>query len=149
MLSHQNANNLQQGILSLYTPLRVEEVEPKFNVKRAWMVFGTPGDCVNGTQSNLSEGEYPDIVISGPNHGPNLGTDILYSRTVSAALEGAMSGYQAMRSLLQAINKTLIIFIMRQNLSGSFAKHQANKYSSKKYFEYKHPERSCKRHYRC
>jgi len=82
--------------ITLHTPLRVEEVEPKFNVKRAWMVSGTPGDCVKmGLKAILEEHEYPDIVISGPNHGPNLGTDILYSGTVSAALEGAMSGFPA------------------------------------------------------
>lgn len=80
--------------ITLHTPLRVEEVEPKFNVKRAWMVSGTPGDCVKiGLNAILSEDEKPDIVISGPNHGPNLGTDILYSGTVSAALEGAILGY--------------------------------------------------------
>ena len=80
--------------ITLHTPLRVTELEPKFNVKRAWMISGTPGDCVKmGLSAILAEEEKPDIIISGPNHGPNLGTDILYSGTVSAALEGAILGY--------------------------------------------------------
>ena len=40
----------------------------------------------------LSKEEMPDLVISGINHGPNLGSDILYSGTVSCAMEGAMMG---------------------------------------------------------
>jgi len=80
--------------ITLHTPLRVEELEPKFNVKRAWAVTGTPGDCVKmGINAILAEDELPDIVITGPNHGPNLGIDILYSGTVSAAMEGAILGY--------------------------------------------------------
>lgn len=80
--------------ITLNTPLRVEEVTPNFNIKRAWKVSGTPGDCIKiGINAILEEEEKPDIVISGPNHGPNLGRDILYSGTVSAALEGAIYGY--------------------------------------------------------
>lgn len=83
--------------LTLHTPLRVEELEPKFGAKRNWVTNGTPGDCVKiGLSAILSEEEKPDIVISGINHGPNLGADILYSGTVSCAIEGAMIGYHAM-----------------------------------------------------
>lgn len=77
--------------LTLHTPLRVEELEPKNGVKRAWITTGTPGDCVKiGINAILGEDEQPDIVISGINHGPNLGSDILYSGTVSCAMEGAL-----------------------------------------------------------
>lgn len=77
--------------LTLHTPLRVEELEPTNGIKRCWVTTGTPGDCVKiGINAILSEGEKPDIVISGINHGPNLGSDILYSGTVSCAMEGAM-----------------------------------------------------------
>lgn len=79
--------------LTLHTPIRVEEVEAYYNVKRAWVTTGTPGDCVKiGINAILSSDEQPDIVISGINHGPNLGADILYSGTVSCAMEGAMLG---------------------------------------------------------
>lgn len=80
--------------LTLHMPLRVEEVRPTFHAKRAWSISGTPGDCIKiGINAILSEEEKPDIIISGINHGPNLGADILYSGTVSAALEGAVQGY--------------------------------------------------------
>lgn len=80
--------------LTLHTPLRVDEVEPKFNVVKSWMTTGTPGDCVKiALNAILEKDELPDLIISGINHGPNLGADILYSGTVSAALEGAVLGY--------------------------------------------------------
>ena len=80
--------------LTLHTPLRVEEVESKYGAKRCWMTTGTPGDCVKlAINAILDKDELPDLVISGINHGPNLGADILYSGTVSCAMEGAMMGY--------------------------------------------------------
>ena len=79
--------------LTLHTPLRVEELETISGAKRTWVTTGTPGDCVKiGINAILSQEEQPDIVISGINHGPNLGSDILYSGTVSCAMEGAMMG---------------------------------------------------------
>lgn len=79
--------------LTLHTPLRVEELEAITGAKRTWVTTGTPGDCVKiGINAILSEEEQPDFVISGINHGPNLGSDILYSGTVSCAMEGAMMG---------------------------------------------------------
>ena len=87
--------------LTLHTPIRVEEVEPKYGAKRCWMTTGTPGDCVKiAVNAILSEEEKPDLVISGLNHGPNLGADILYSGTVSCAMEGAMMGYPAIATSL-------------------------------------------------
>lgn len=83
--------------LTLHTPLRVEELEETKNgAKRTWVTTGTPGDCVKiGINAILSEDEQPDFVISGINHGPNLGADILYSGTVSCAMEGAMLGVKS------------------------------------------------------
>lgn len=79
--------------LTLHTPLRVEEIEPPHGAKRTWVTTGTPGDCVKlAINAILSSEEMPDVVISGINHGPNLGSDILYSGTVSCAMEGAMMG---------------------------------------------------------
>ena len=79
--------------LTLHTPLRVEELETISGAKRTWVTTGTPGDCVKiAINAILSPEEMPDIVISGINHGPNLGSDILYSGTVSCAMEGAMMG---------------------------------------------------------
>ncbi len=79
--------------ITLYTPLRVEELEAKNGVKRVWKTSGTPGDCVKiAVCAILEENEKPDLIISGINHGPNLASDILYSGTVSCAMEGAMLG---------------------------------------------------------
>jgi len=87
--------------LTLHTPIRVEELDSKFGAKRIWITSGTPGDCVKiAINAILSEEEKPDLVISGLNHGPNLGADILYSGTVSCAMEGAMMGYPAIATSL-------------------------------------------------
>lgn len=78
--------------LTLHQPIRAEEVESIFddNVV-AWSCSGTPADCVKFALSAVLE-THPDFVFSGINHGPNLGTDVLYSGTVSAAMEGVLEG---------------------------------------------------------
>ena len=91
--------------LTLHTPLRVDEVEPMYGAKRTWVASGTPGDCVKiGLSAILSEEEKPDIVITGINHGPNLGYDILYSGTVSCAMEAAMKGYPSIAVSLSSLS---------------------------------------------
>ncbi|MDD3593340.1 MAG: 5'/3'-nucleotidase SurE [Candidatus Gastranaerophilales bacterium] len=78
--------------LTLNMPLRVVDVNIGIDVKKAWAISGTPGDCVKiGVTAILDE--KPDLIISGINHGPNLGSDVLYSGTVSAAMEGAVLGF--------------------------------------------------------
>lgn len=74
--------------LTLHKPLRVEEVEMDGNMKQVWYTTGTPSDCVKFAVGCLLK-EPVDMVISGINSGPNLGGEILYSGTVSAAMEGA------------------------------------------------------------
>lgn len=74
--------------LTLHDPLRVEEVNLPGNAKGAWSTTGTPSDCVKFGISALLP-EIPDLIVSGINHGPNLANEILYSGTVSAAMEGA------------------------------------------------------------
>ncbi|MGB3494000.1 MAG: 5'/3'-nucleotidase SurE [Elainellaceae cyanobacterium] len=78
--------------LTLHKPIRAEEIDSIFNPSiRAWACSGTPSDCVKLALGGLLD-EWPDYVLSGINHGANLGTDILYSGTVSAAMEGLMEG---------------------------------------------------------
>jgi 5'-nucleotidase len=77
--------------LTLHKPLRVDEVDMGVKVVKAWETTGTPGDCVKIGLSCILD-KKPDIIVSGINYGPNLGADILYSGTVSAALEGAVLG---------------------------------------------------------
>lgn len=76
--------------LTLDWPLRVELVEPGL-----YYVNGTPTDCVHLAITGLLETE-PDMVISGINHGANLGDDVLYSGTVAAAMEGRFLGLPAL-----------------------------------------------------
>ena len=68
-------------------PLRARPWEYPHITGPAWAISGTPVDCVKLAIDQLLE-ERPDIVISGINNGANLGTDIIYSGTVAAALEG-------------------------------------------------------------
>ena len=107
--------------LTLHTPLRVEELEPKFGAKRNWVTTGTPGDCVKiGLSAILEESEKPDLVISGINHGPNLGADILYSGTVSCAMEGAMLGYPSIAVSLASLNYEYDAFLFAANFVNKF-----------------------------
>ena len=79
--------------LTMQTPLRVEDVEVMEGARQCWATTGTPGDCVKlAVSAILPKDKKPDLVISGINHGPNLGGDILYSGTVSCAMEGALMG---------------------------------------------------------
>ncbi len=79
--------------VSLSTPLRVKEF--KEDGFYGLGVYGTPVDCVKLGLSTLLK-EKPDIVVSGINSGANVGVDILYSGTVSAATEGALMGISAL-----------------------------------------------------
>ncbi len=97
--------------LTLHTPIRVEELDSKFGAKRIWITSGTPGDCVKiGINAILSDEEKPDLIISGINHGPNLGSDILYSGTVSCAMEGAMMGYPSVAVSLASMSSEPELF---------------------------------------
>lgn len=74
--------------LTLHKPIRAEQIESVFESSvQAWACSGTPSDCVKLALGAILDSP-PDLVLSGINHGPNLGTDVLYSGTVSAAMEG-------------------------------------------------------------
>ncbi|MBF8223373.1 5'/3'-nucleotidase SurE [Halomonas sp. 328] len=75
--------------LTLTRPLALNALDNGF-----YSVDGTPADCVYLGVSDLWE-ETPDLVISGINHGANLGDDVLYSGTVAAAMEGRNLGMPA------------------------------------------------------
>jgi len=76
--------------LTLHRPLRVTQVG-----ERRFAVNGTPSDCVNLAVLGLLP-ERPVLVASGINHGSNLGDDVTYSGTVSAAMEGTLLGVPSM-----------------------------------------------------
>jgi 5'-nucleotidase len=75
------------------SPLSVEEVEFG-DGDRGYATDGTPVDCVRFAELGLVGGR-PDLIVSGINHGANLGDDITYSGTVAAALEGIVLGIPA------------------------------------------------------
>jgi len=77
--------------ITVLRPLRVEKMTIPGLDAEAWAVDGTPSDCVKLAVEALLD-RRPDVVVSGINRGPNLGTDVLYSGTVSAAVEGAICG---------------------------------------------------------
>lgn len=80
--------------LTLHKPLRVQEVDIDAKVKKAWCTTGTPSDSVKLAISVLLKTE-PDLVIAGINNGSNMGSEILYSGTVAAAMEGTFSGIRS------------------------------------------------------
>jgi 5'-nucleotidase len=75
--------------LTLHRPLRIEEIAP-----RRFAVNGTPTDCVNLAVKGFLPVR-PQLVVSGINKGANLGDDITYSGTVSAAIESSLLGIPA------------------------------------------------------
>ncbi|NII10453.1 5'/3'-nucleotidase SurE [Oleiagrimonas sp. C23AA] len=75
--------------LTLDQPIRVLRMDNGY-----YRVSGTPTDCVHVALSGLLEHE-PDIVVSGINNAANLGDDVIYSGTVSAAMEGRFLGLPA------------------------------------------------------
>ncbi len=80
--------------LTLKKPMRVEKIEIEgVSAAEAVCMDGTPADCVRFVLSHLKW--KPDAVVSGINKGGNIGTDVLYSGTVSAAAEAAMYGLRS------------------------------------------------------
>lgn len=75
--------------LTLHRPIKITRVDDGI------VVEGTPADCVKLSLSGLCDFT-PDYVVSGINSGANLGTDVLYSGTVAAAMEGLCAGIPAL-----------------------------------------------------
>ncbi len=82
--------------LTLHRPLRMEKLQDDYfvGVKQAYEIEGSPTDCVKIAINKILPFK-PDWVISGINHGPNMASDILYSGTVSVAIEGSMYGIKS------------------------------------------------------
>lgn len=97
----ENEQSATSHSISLNRPLRLVQREPAI-----FSVDGTPADCVyvalHADQRVLPR--RPDVVVSGLNHGLNLGNDVFYSGTVAAAREGALRGIPALA--LSATDRT-------------------------------------------
>jgi len=85
--------------LTLHRPLRVHKVDAM-----SYAVDGTPTDCVTLAVNGILPAR-PDIVVSGINLGGNLGEDVSYSGTVSAAMEGTLLGIPSIAMSLAARDK--------------------------------------------
>ena len=73
--------------ITIHNPIMVHKIDMGENIK-SYAISGTPADCVKVGIEGLFKDINIDLVLSGINNGSNLGTDVIYSGTVSAALEG-------------------------------------------------------------
>lgn len=86
--------------LTLRKPIRVEQLKKEF-----YIIDGTPTDCVLLAFHDLVRNRPIDMVISGINHGPNMGSDVFYSGTVAAALQAGTLGIKKALALSLAGEK--------------------------------------------
>jgi len=96
---HTNRSGTARSITTR-SPIWVEEVE-FVDGTTGFATEGTPVDCVRFADLGLL-GERPDLIVSGINHGSNLGDDVTYSGTVAAAFEGLVLGIPAVAVSQQA-----------------------------------------------
>jgi len=90
----------QSGVghgITLHTPLYAERatLNGPLAAVPTYRVAGTPADCVKLALTNLFPDFAPDVVLSGINRGPNVGTNVLYSGTVAGALEACSNNLPA------------------------------------------------------
>ncbi len=89
IIAPENEMSATSHSISLHSPLRVRKID-----NNHYAVNGTPTDCINLALFHILK-DMPDLIIAGINQGPNLGTDVTYSGTVAAALEGAILGIKS------------------------------------------------------
>jgi 5'-nucleotidase len=82
--------------ITIGEPLRLEKVTHLFDASiHAYTCSGTPADCVKLAKHLVLKDKKPDLVVSGINHGSNTSISVLYSGTMSAAIEAAIEGIPA------------------------------------------------------
>jgi 5'-nucleotidase len=111
--------------ISIRRPLWVQEV-PFEDGTIGYSCDGTPVDCVRLAALGLIEGFEPDLIVSGINHGANLGDDITYSGTVAAALEGVVLGLPSIAVSQQSQRRDLDF-----RLGHSFAFENAARFTAR------------------
>jgi 5'-nucleotidase len=90
--------------LTIHSPLELEE-----SSKDHYALNGTPADCIIFALNRVTAQTPPNLIISGINHGANLGDDIMYSGTVAAAREGSRHGIPSL-AVSQAVDEKAIHF---------------------------------------
>ena len=89
--------------ITIHDPIMVKNVYIADNIE-AYSISGTPADCVKVGIEGIFKDTNIDLVLSGINNGPNLGTDVIYSGTVSAAIEGFVLNKPAIAVSYNAFN---------------------------------------------
>ncbi|NQY42257.1 MAG: 5'/3'-nucleotidase SurE [Legionellales bacterium] len=96
-------NSAASNSLTIYNPIRIKKIRENFI-----SVSGTPTDSVHLAMNGLLDWK-PDYIISGINHGANLGEDVLYSGTVAAAMEGMLLGGRAIAVSLASFKEEYLV----------------------------------------
>lgn len=103
VVAPDNQRSASSHSITINTPLFVKEVKMEGIKSRAFSVSGTPADCVKIALEKLIDGNV-DMIVSGINYGLNIGTDVIYSGTVSAAIEGVIYKIPSMAVSMEVNN---------------------------------------------
>jgi len=88
-------NSPQSGMghaITIGNTLRLDRIDIFGEEVTAYECSGTPADCVKLAKHHILKDRTPDLIVSGINHGSNTSISVLYSGTMSAAIEGAIEG---------------------------------------------------------
>lgn len=96
--------------ITIHSPIMVNEEFIADNIK-AYSISGTPADCVKLGIEGILKDIHIDLVLSGINNGPNLGTDVIYSGTASAAIEGLVQNKPSIAISYNEFNVTKETYI--------------------------------------
>ena len=108
VVAPENNHSGASSSLTLKNPLRIRKYKDN-----GFYVNGTPADCVFMAMTRILKSP-PDILVSGINHGANLGDDVLYSGTVGAAM-----GLYSSHLLIRLIEHQSIVFVVQVWRKGS------------------------------
>lgn len=116
--------------ISVHSILRMQEYN-EFEGVQAFSTTGTPVDCVKLAIYEVLNGRKPDFLVSGINHGNNSSTNVLYSGTMSAAVEGALENIPSLGFSLDdfaadadfSVCKAVVKTMMQAAMNNEFPKH--------------------------
>ena len=100
--------------ITIHNPIMVNKEYIDDNIS-AYSISGTPADCVKIGVEALFKEVNIDMVLSGINNGPNLGTDVIYSGTVSAAMEGFVQNKPSIAFSLNEFNVSKEVYSQVSN----------------------------------
>lgn len=102
MVAPKSERSAQSHAMTFYQPVQISRISGD-----VYAASGTPADCVAIGIAHVLKNDPPDIVISGINHGLNVGIDVNYSGTVGAATEAALMGYKSIAVSLDSETSSL------------------------------------------